>query len=79
MSLPTPVEIAHQLINSACLTEDQASAIAADVYQPLKDKIDRIENAILAICRSCDLSVSITNAAYDELHGDDGSLTDKVN
>ena len=71
MSLPTPKEIADELLNNAFLTEDQANTIAADVYQPLKDKIERIENAVIAICGSCDLSTGIKNAAHDALNGDD--------
>lgn len=35
MELPTPKEIADTLLNNAFLTDDQASIIAADVYQPL--------------------------------------------
>jgi len=71
MSLPTPKEIADELLNNAFLTEDQANTIAADVYQPLKDKIERIENAVIAICGSCGLSNGIKDAAHDALNGDD--------
>lgn len=71
MILPTPKEIADELLNNAFLTEDQANAIAADVYQPLKDKIEQIENAVIAICASCDLSKDIKDAACDALNGND--------
>ena len=71
MELPTPTEIADQLLNNAFLTEDQATIIADDIYQPLKIKIERIENAIIAICGSCDLSNSVTNSALDALDGID--------
>lgn len=71
MTLPTPKEIADELFNNAFLTEDQANTIAADVYQPLKEKIERIEKAINTLCSSCNLSVAITAAVHDDLYGED--------
>jgi hypothetical protein len=68
MKLPTPLEVADQLLNDAHLTEDQANVIAAEIYQPLKDQIERLESAILALCGSCDLSDSIKNSARDALY-----------
>lgn len=67
MDLPTPESIFYELLNSAHLTEDQASAIAAEVYQPLKDKIERIEAAIITLCGSCDLSNNIKNSCLEAL------------
>ncbi len=68
MALPTPREIADELLNNAFLTEDQANIIAGDLYQPLKNRIDALETAIWAISGSCDLSNNIKNAISDALN-----------
>ena len=68
MDLPTPKTISDELLNNAFLTEDQAYTIAADVYQPLKEKIESIENAVLAIAGSCDLSKGVKDGIHDALN-----------
>jgi hypothetical protein len=68
VKLPTPAEIASELLNNAYLTDDQANTIAAEIYQPLKNKIECLEGAIIAICGSCDLSRSVKNSVYDALN-----------
>lgn len=67
MDLPTPKEIADELLNNAFLTEDQANIIAAELYQPLMLKINRIERAVRIATNSCDLSKGIRDAAFDAL------------
>ena len=43
-SLPTPVEMAAELESS--FIKGQAETIAAELYQPLRDKIERLENKL---------------------------------
>ena len=47
LDLPTPAEIADQLLNNAFLTQDQANVIAAEIYQPLKDAIEGIHKYLM--------------------------------
>lgn len=68
MKLPTPQEIASELLNNAFLTEDQANTIAAELYQPLRDKLNNIENALIVLSGSSDISNGIRSAALDELY-----------
>jgi hypothetical protein len=49
ISLPTPKEIADQLLNTAFLTEDQANTIAADLYQPLTEELRRIKKVLATV------------------------------
>ncbi len=49
MNLPTPVEIADQLLNNAYLTEDQANIIAAEIYQPLQDEICKTQQELIRL------------------------------
>jgi|GEM_PF-6057438 len=67
--LPSPAEIADELLNNAFLTEDQANAIAADVYQPLKENIERMEMAISIMLDSSCFSVEVEDAADNALRG----------
>lgn len=46
--LPTPQAVAHDL-ELACLTEDQANAVAAEVYQPLLNEIENLKKALVRI------------------------------
>lgn len=40
--LPTPVEVADELLNNAFFTDDQASYIASEVYQPLLSLVETL-------------------------------------
>ena len=74
MNLLTPEEIADHLLNNAYLTEDQANIIAADIYQPLKDEIDKTQEALIKL--TAYLAVQLGHSAAKEIIN---SLTDKVN
>ena len=60
MKLPTPQEVAIE-IQSAAFSTDQAEAIAAEAYQPLKEKLDAVEDALvrLAACLAVELGASV--------------------
>ena len=60
MKLPTPQEVAIE-IQSAAFSTDQAEAIAAEAYQPLKEKLEAVEEALarLTACLALELGVSV--------------------
>ena len=69
MNLPTPVEIADQLLNNASLTEDQANIIAAEIYQPLKDEIRKTQEALIRLtgCLAVELGASLAKEIINSL------------
>ena len=60
MKLPTPQEVAIEIQN-ATFNTDQAEAIAAEAYQPLKEKLDAVEKALvrLTACLALELGASV--------------------
>lgn len=44
--LMSPAEMNDELLNNAFFTDDQALTIAADLYQPLKNRIEAVERIL---------------------------------
>lgn len=44
--LMSPAEMNDELLNNAFFTDDQALTIAADLYQPLKNRIEALERIL---------------------------------
>ena len=70
MKLPTPKEIADELLNNAFLTEDQANIIAAELYQPLRDTIESLQKAVfrLTACLAVELGAETAKSIIRELN-----------
>ena len=69
MKIPTPKETADNLMANWDLTEDQSNSIAAEVYQPLKEKIETIQKAVLLLtsCMAVDLGSAATKSIIKDL------------
>jgi len=69
MKLPTPLYIAEILSNEG-FTEDQASTIAAEIYQPLKNSIKDLKKIIstLTVGVSTEIGIVAAKAILDELN-----------
>lgn len=69
MELPTPREMANELLNNSSLTEDQANTIAAELYQPLKGNIENLQKTMLRLtaCLAVELGASTVKSIIEDI------------